>query len=94
MGDDIEEDAFVLREFVSGVVNLGILRGIVRWLINHKILLVVPPSQLRLLLQSPPRLIEKLMDPKVEVLVLPLKAGHLGPDVRVLLVEAKRGCML
>ncbi|WRX11172.1 Retrotransposon gag domain - like 10 [Theobroma cacao] len=89
VGDDIEEDAFMLREFVSSVDNLDTLGGIVRWLINHKILLMVPPSQLHLLLQSPPRLIGKLIDPEVEVLVLPLRAGHLSPNVRVLLVGAK-----
>ncbi|WRX12726.1 Reverse transcriptase/retrotransposon-derived protein [Theobroma cacao] len=36
VGDDIKEDASVLREFVSCVVNLDILRGIIRWLINPK----------------------------------------------------------
>ncbi|WRX29821.1 Reverse transcriptase domain - like 10 [Theobroma cacao] len=51
-----------------GVVNLDILRGIVRWLVNHRILLVVPPSQLHLLLQLLPRLVKRLVDQEVEVL--------------------------
>ncbi|EOY03279.1 Uncharacterized protein TCM_018113 [Theobroma cacao] len=51
----IGEDASVLWELVSYVVNLDILRGIAQWLINHKVLLVAPPSQLLPLLQQASR---------------------------------------
>ncbi|WRX30995.1 hypothetical protein QQP08_023482 [Theobroma cacao] len=36
VGDDIVDDAYVLGEFVMGMVNLDILGRIARWLINHK----------------------------------------------------------
>ncbi|EOY03326.1 DNA/RNA polymerases superfamily protein [Theobroma cacao] len=51
VGDDIVDGASLLQKLVTGAVNLGILGGIVRWHINHQILLVVPPSQLHLLRQ-------------------------------------------
>lgn len=94
VGDDIVDGASLLQKLVTGAVNLGILGGIVRWHINHQILLVVPPSQLHLLRQLLSHLAGRLVDREVEVRVLPLKADHLGPDIKVLLVEAKRGCLL
>ncbi|EOY03090.1 Uncharacterized protein TCM_017531 [Theobroma cacao] len=94
VGDDIVDDASVMREFVLGVVNLDTLRGIVRWHINHQILFVAPPSQLCLLLQLLPHLVGRLVDLEVEALVLFLRAGHLGLDVRVLPIGVKQGCLL
>ncbi|EOY16851.1 Uncharacterized protein TCM_035751 [Theobroma cacao] len=94
VGDDIVDGASLLQKLVTGAVNLGILGGTVRWHINHQILLVVPLSQLHLLRQLLSHLAGRLVDREVEVRVLPLKADHLGPDIKVLLVEAKRGCLL
>ncbi|WRX29424.1 Reverse transcriptase domain - like 10 [Theobroma cacao] len=59
-----------------GCGHPGTLRGIVRWLINHKIWHVVPPSQLRLLLQLLPHLAGRLVDREVEVLGRPFGSEH------------------
>ncbi|EOX94087.1 Uncharacterized protein TCM_003198 [Theobroma cacao] len=88
---DIEDDASVLQGFAIHVVNLDILGGIARWLINHKVLLVALPSQLRLLLQQLLHLTKRLAGRDVKVLLLPLRADYLGLDIRVLLVGATPG---